>query len=70
MPTANRFVCRFSRDIPRRNGASLPWWDMPLAGHAGDCDRVIRATTHGTVDGHCSCKEADMGRKSGGKKKC
>lgn len=27
----------------------------PIAGHAGSCDKVTRAQTHGTFDGACSC---------------
>lgn len=31
----------------------------PLSSHAGSCDKVTRASTHGDYTAACSCKESD-----------
>ena len=37
--------------------AGVKWEDIrtPLAGHAGDCERVLHATVSGKTDAPCSC---------------
>lgn len=41
--------------LPRRYVIAAQAKAQPLAGHAGHCERVTRATVLGTLDGPCTC---------------